>query len=150
QRYETERSNAGDTYDVSFNMGMPLFDKGFINVTIQKLFSNFTHQGGCDVRVCNGPDGSPITATSDLGFPLSVAQAMPFYPRINPIAGAAPQQQVTQGAINAGYDFTDSFSVYAFGTYSHRYGKGYENVRMPNRVMAPLGSNQPCSATNLN
>ena len=30
----------------------------------------------------------------------------------------------------------------------HRIGKAYENVRMPNRILASPGSNQPCSATN--
>ena len=127
---------------------MPLFDHGFVNVTVQKSFSNFTHNGGCDIRVCNG-DSSLITNPATLGFPLAVAQAMKDYPRINPIAGAAPQSQVTQAALNAGYDINDSFKVYAFGTYSHRWGKGYENVRMPNKVIARPGTSQPCSATNL-
>jgi len=150
QYYNGGKGENGDSYDMSLNLGMPLFDKGFVNVTIQKNFSNFTHQGGCDVRVCNGPDGSLITDPATLGFPLSVAQAMVDYPRINPIAGARPQQQVTQAALNAGYDFTDTFSVYGFGTYSHRVGKGFENVRMPNKVLANAGTSQPCSATNPN
>ena len=83
--------------------------------------------------------GSLVTDPAALGFPLSVAQGMVDYPRINPIAGAAPQQQITQGAVNMGYDFSDNFSVYAFGTLSHRVGKGYENVRMPNKVLANAG-----------
>ncbi|MGZ5921364.1 MAG: TonB-dependent receptor plug domain-containing protein [Rhizomicrobium sp.] len=149
QYYNGGKGENGDSYDMSFNMGMPLFDHGFVNVTVQKSFSNFTHNGGCDIRVCN-PDSSLITNPATLGFPLSVAQAMKDYPRINPIAGAAPQQQLTQAAVNAGYDINDSFKVYAFGTYSHRWGKGYENVRMPNKVLATPGTNQPCSATNPN
>ena len=28
----------GDQYDVSYNMGLPLFDKGFVNFTIDKQF----------------------------------------------------------------------------------------------------------------
>ena len=149
RRYDGRKGENGDSYDVSFNMGMPLFDKGFVNVTVQKTFSNFTRVAGCDIRVCNG-DGSLVTDPAALGFPLSVAQGMVDYPRINPIAGAAPQQQLTQGAVNMGYDFSDNFSVYGFGTVSHRVGKGYENVRMPNKVLANAGTSQPCSATNPN
>ena len=147
--YEGSKGERGDNYDMSFNLGMPLFDKGFVNFTIQKTFSDFTHNGGPDCRVaCQGPDGlGLLTDPAALGFPLSVAQAMKDYPRINPIDGN-PQQQLTQGAINMGYDFTDSFRIYAFGTYSHRWGKGYENVRMPNKVLATAGTSQPCSATN--
>ncbi len=99
RRYDGGKGENGDSYDVSFNMGMPLFDKGFVNVTVQKTFSNFTRVAGCDIRVCNG-DGSLVTDPAALGFPLSVAQGMVDYPRINPIAGAAPQQQITQGAVN--------------------------------------------------
>ncbi|HEY5085430.1 MAG TPA: TonB-dependent receptor plug domain-containing protein, partial [Rhizomicrobium sp.] len=31
----------GQKYDVSFNMGVPLFDKGFVNFTIDKQYENF-------------------------------------------------------------------------------------------------------------
>ncbi len=41
-------------------MGLPLFDKGFVNFTVEKSYGNFTQYGGCDERVCN-PDGSPTT-----------------------------------------------------------------------------------------
>ena len=51
-------------------------------------------------------------------------------------------------AINAGYDFDDHVQLYAFGTLSHRYGRGHENDRLPNQIIAMPGSNQPCSATN--
>src|ERR1700760_290982 len=49
--FEGGKSERGDNYNVSFNMGMPLFDRGFINVTVDKSFSDFTHLGGCDRRV---------------------------------------------------------------------------------------------------
>ena len=44
-------SNEGQSYDVAFNMGMPLFDKGFVNVTVDKKFHNFTQNGGPDNRL---------------------------------------------------------------------------------------------------
>jgi iron complex outermembrane recepter protein len=141
-------SGHGDSYDVSYNMGLPLFDHGFVNFTVQKQFSNFTQNGGCDIRVCNG-DSSLITDPAKLGFPLAVAQAMTKYPRVNPIFGN-PQVQLTQAEVNSEYAFSDSFKLYGFGTYSHKWGKGFENVRMPNKVIATPGSSQPCSAANPN
>jgi iron complex outermembrane receptor protein len=132
-------------------MGFPLFDKGFVNVTVEKSFSNFTHLGGCDRRVCSPVDGSLLTGVGTPPLvgdtPLSVLQGMKDYPRINQIVGS-PQIQITQGVVNAGYDISDNVSVYGFGTYSHKIGKGYENVRMPDKVIAAPGTNQPCSATN--
>src|SRR6202167_3301749 len=40
----------GSKYDVSYNMGLPLFDKGFVNFTIDKQYENFTQFGGADER----------------------------------------------------------------------------------------------------
>jgi iron complex outermembrane recepter protein len=136
----------GEQYDVSYNMGLPLFDKGFVNFTIEKSYNNYTQYGGCDERVCN-PDGSLITDPAALGFPLSVAQKMTNYPNINPILGN-PEFNLTQAAVNAGYDFSDNIHWYAFGTVAHRIGRSFENVRMPNKIIATPGSSQPCSATN--
>ena len=47
------------TYDVSYNMGLPLFDKGFVNFTVEKSFSNFTQYGGGDNRYLNA-QGNPV------------------------------------------------------------------------------------------
>ncbi len=40
----------GGKYDVTYNMGLPLFDKGFVNFTIDKQYESFTQYGGCDER----------------------------------------------------------------------------------------------------
>ncbi len=44
-------STEGETYDVSYNMGLPLFDKGFVNVTVDKNSHDFTQYGGSDARL---------------------------------------------------------------------------------------------------
>jgi iron complex outermembrane recepter protein len=137
--------SAGTSYDFSYNMGLPLFDKGFVNFTVEKGYGNFTQNGGPDSRLVDGPSNVPLT--TGLGFPLSVAQAMPGYPRTNPIIGN-PEYQLTQGALNAGYDFSDNVQLYSFGTISHRFAKSYENDRMPNQIIATPGSSQPCAAAN--
>ena len=144
--------SAGDKYDISYNMGLPLFDKGFVNFTVDKQFGGFTQYGGVDARVAGlGADGNTLQPGPLVNgdIPLAVARAIPGYPRINPIE-ANPEYQLTMAEINSGYDFSDSVSAYAFGTYGHKFGKGYENNRMPDKVIATAGSNQPCSATNPN
>ena len=137
----------GESVDVSFNMGMPLFDKGYVNVTLQKTYNNYTQYGGCDKRVCN-PDGSLIAGAIG-GVPNAVIKQMKNYPYINPILGN-PETNLTVAAVNAGYDFSDNLSIYATGTIGHRVGRAYENVRMPNRILATPGSSQPYSASNPN
>src|SRR3569832_2103674 len=40
----------GEKYSVAFNMGLPLFDKGFVNLTVEKQYYNFTQYAGADAR----------------------------------------------------------------------------------------------------
>ena len=141
----TGNSPVGDSVDMSFNMGLPLFDKGFVNVTVQKTYNNYTQYGGADKRVAN-PDGSLIAGAIG-GVPNAIIKQMQNYPYINPILGN-PETNLTVASVNAGYDVSDSVSIYATGTVGHRVGRAYENVRMPSRILATPGSSQPCSATN--
>ena len=150
------------TYDLSYNMGLPLFDKGFVNFTVEKSFSNFTQYGGGDNRYINA-QGNPVaqqTVTSvgangvanlspGNNIPNSFLPGVTGYPRSNAIDGS-PQQQLTMAEMNAGYDVSDSVQIYAFGTIGHKFAKSFENDRLPNQIIATAGSNQPCSATNLN
>ena len=153
----------GESYDLSFNLGLPLFDKGFVNLTVEKQFGNFTQYGGADNRMLNaqgvpvgqntvtgvGANGVATISARGNGIPNTLVTGTQGYPRTNPIDGN-PQYQNTMSALNAAYDFSDSFSIYAFGTYGHKTAKSFENDRLPNQIIATLGSNQPCSATNPN
>ncbi|MBN9553221.1 MAG: TonB-dependent receptor [Alphaproteobacteria bacterium] len=151
----------GDTYDVSLNIGFPLFDKGYLDLTLDKKYFGFTHMGGPDSRVITAdgatvPTGTVsatpnangvITCTGGNCIPLSTLQSMPDYPRINHQFSAAEMQLAT-ALVNLGYDFSDTVQFYGFGTYGHRFAKANQNVRLPNQVIAAPGSNQPCSAAN--
>ncbi|HEY4077529.1 MAG TPA: TonB-dependent receptor [Rhizomicrobium sp.] len=156
----------GEKYDISYNMGLPLFDKGFLNVTVDKSYQNFTQYGGADNRLINvgangvigpapqstvtsvGANGVANLSTVGNGVPTVFNAGITGYPRANAINGN-PELQMTLASVNAGYDFNDDVSIYAFGTFGHKFGKSYENVRVPNQVVATIGSNQPCSANNL-
>jgi iron complex outermembrane receptor protein len=140
----------GTKYDLSYNMGMPLFDKGFVNFTVEKQYGNLTQLDGVDIRIAGGgANGTGLQAGPLVNgdIPLAVAQKMAGYPFINPIDGA-PEYQLTQAEVNTAYDFSDNFQIYSFGTISHRAARAYENVRVPDRVITTPGSSQPCSATN--
>ncbi|HKD47578.1 MAG TPA: TonB-dependent receptor, partial [Rhizomicrobium sp.] len=150
----------GEKYDVSYNMGLPLFDKGFVNFTVDKQFENFTQYGGADERYVNNLNqpvaqqtvtsvGSNGVAnlSSGNGIPNSFLPGVTGYPRANAIQGN-PQFQNTTAELNSEYDFSDNLALYAFGTIGHKFGKSFENDRLPNQIIATMGSSQPCSATN--
>ena len=145
-------ASAGQKYDVAYNMGLPLFDKGFVNFTIDKQFGGFTQYGGADPRVAGqGPNGTGLQTGPLVNgdIPLAIAQKIPGYPRTNPINGN-PEYQTTMAEVNSAYDFSDNYEIYAFGTIAHKYGRSYENDRLPDKVLATPGSNQPCTAANPN
>jgi len=167
RRYNTQ----GDTYDYSINMGLPLFDKGYVNVTFDKQYSNFVQLGGPDSRLI-GADGVTEAQEGNIGvgatpgnntfianasgvvpcsggicIPLANRRGMRDYPRANH-ENSSPEINQTVISYNAGYDFSDDLQLYSFGTWGHRYGIGQENVRMPSQIIATPGSNQPCSPTN--
>jgi len=151
----------GAKYDVSYNMGLPLFDKGFVNFTIDKQYESFTQYGGADERMVNnlnalvpqntvtsvGTNGVANLSTLGNGIPGTLQPGQTGYPRTNSINGN-PEYQLTAAEVNSEYDFSDNFSVYAFGTIGHKFGKSFENFRLPNQIIATQGSSQPCSATN--
>jgi outer membrane receptor protein involved in Fe transport len=154
----------GERYDLSYNMGLPLFDKGFVNFTVEKQYNNFTQWGGADARYFTAQGTAvPQAVVSSVGANGVASLAAPVgnqipntflpfvigYPRANAIPGR-PEQQLTMGLINAGYDFSDNFSLYANGTIGHKFGQSMENDRLPNQIIATIGSNQPWSPTNLN
>ena len=164
----------GETYDMSLNLGLPLFDKGFVNITLDKKYGNFTRRSGSDTRYIGGPStgfaeapegriGFGATATTNtfavdpstgvvpcsngICIPLAARRAVPYYPNVNQTSGA-PEQQLFTAFVNAGYDVSDDVHLYAFGSWGHRFAKALQNYRTPLQLSAAPGSNQPCTAAN--
>src|SRR5258705_868732 len=73
------------------------------------------------------------------------AAADPDYPFVNHIVGD-PQSMLTTVTANMEYDLEPNLTLYANATYGERQAKAYENYRVPNRVIASPGSNQPFNA----
>ena len=124
--------NGGATGALSGNIGLPLGANGFLNLTAETRYHDFSHQGGADRRLFN-LDGS-LKASLD-PIVASGVQKAPDYPRVNHIYGD-PSSNVYNGFYNAGYDLGGGVSLYSFGSYSHRKASGYENYRLPSKVIA--------------
>jgi iron complex outermembrane receptor protein len=155
----------GETMDLTGNIGLPLFDKGYVNITLDKKQQDFSNFGGNDPRYINAqgqpvPVGTVGTAPNAAGIiacsggnciptsgPYAVANDF-HYPRTNLIDGNG-EMQLQTGMMQAGYNFTDDIELYFDGTIGQRISYSHQNVRLPTQVIASPGSNQPCSATNL-
>ncbi|HWY64389.1 MAG TPA: TonB-dependent receptor, partial [Rhizomicrobium sp.] len=154
----------GATFDISGNIGLPLLDKGYVNISASKQEHDFTHLGGADSRYINAqgqpaPTGNVGAVPNAAGIiPCSGGVCIPTtgpyaitnnfnYPRTNLITGDG-EYQLQMASVEAGYSFTDDLEVYFEGTVASRTGKSNQNVRLPTQVIASPGSSAACSATN--
>jgi iron complex outermembrane receptor protein len=125
-------SNGGATGAFSANIGLPIGDKGFINLTAETRYHDFSHQGGADRRLFN-LDGT-VKAGIDPVDAAGVRGALDF-PRVNHIYGDA-SSNLYNGFYNSGYDLGEGLELYSFGSYSHRKASAFENYRLPTKVIA--------------
>ncbi len=124
-------NTGGETYAGTAHIGLKVGAAGFFDVTGFYRFNDFTQVGGVDRRVS--------TPTNALQTSLSPAQAalyagIPGYPYTNKINGNA-QSYLSTVNYNTGYDF-GGLKVYSFGSYARRVASAYENLRVPDRVIA--------------
>jgi len=122
-------SGQGAAADVSVNYGFNLFDKGFLNVTFEERYHDFSTLGIGDRRVTD----SSGAALPGLAFPTSNVTKDPDFPHVNRLNGD-PEFNLYNGFFNAGYNLTNDIEVYAFGNYSYRSAQHYENYRVPTKV----------------
>lgn len=122
----------GETASTALNMGFKLGERGFVNVTGEYKFHNYTQRGGCEYRYFT-PDCKVSATFKGIGSePYSVIKAgllaNPFYPQVNNIVGDA-KYSLYNITMNAGYELSDSVEAYAFGSYGNRVSSAYENYR---------------------
>ena len=142
----------GLTTDLTGNIGFPIGDKGYINVTGETKFQGNSFRGDIDPRVVNlngstpvaGGFGSPVVA-GNLSASGSVVKfptlsQFPNYPYSNRIAGDG-QTQLDALFYNAGYDLTPDIQLYSFGSAGYKDGRAYENYRLSNVVVGPAPAN---------
>ncbi len=121
----------GETYAGTIHLATAIGDAGFVNVTAFHRYNDFTIVGGLDRRVTD--------TEGNLRANLSAAQKALYvnidnFPYVNKINGNA-RSRLTNLQYNSGYDF-GGVELYSFGTYSRRNSSAYENLRVPDRVIA--------------
>lgn len=127
QNYQT----GGGTVAATLHLATKLGDNGFINLTGFYRYHDFTQVGGLDRRVTD-PSGNLLSTLSTAQQALY--RNIPGYPYVNRINGDA-KSNLTNLQYNSGYNFGD-VEVYSFGSYSRRIASAYENLRVPDRIIA--------------
>ena len=123
--------SGGGTIAGTLHLATKLGENGFVNLTGFYRHHDFSQVGGLDRRVTD-PSGAFLGT-------LSAAQKAAYatiskFPYVNRINGDA-KSDLTNIQYNAGYNF-GGVEVYSFGTYSRRIASAYENLRVPDRVIA--------------
>jgi iron complex outermembrane receptor protein len=121
----------GDTGAFSINKGFDLGPKGFVNVTLEERYHDFSRQGGADFRLFN-PNGTLRSSDSAID---AGAVNQSGSPKLNNIYGDT-NSNIYNGLFNAGYELTDNIQAYAFGSYGNRVASAFENYRVPSKVTA--------------
>jgi iron complex outermembrane receptor protein len=119
----------GPSASVWVNHGFNINDKGFVSVTLEERYHDFSTLGIGDRRLTN----SNGTVLPGLTFPNSNVTKDPDFPYVNRLNGD-PEFNLYNGFLNAGYNITNDIEVYAFGNYSYRSAQHYENYRVPAKV----------------
>jgi len=110
----------GDNFIVSGNIGLPLGDSGFINLTGEVTDSDFTSRGeqtSAAVAFAADPANAAFAAAVDLTSPLQEY--------------GAPNSSATRFFVNAGYDISGTTTWYGFANYSDGEGDGDFYYRSP-------------------
>ncbi len=135
----------GQTFSTGLNFGVKLPGDGFLNITSEYKFHDFSQRGGADYRFFNA-DGTLAktlrgnVAGKDYNQVIAGIQANPFYPNVNTINGDA-HYTLWNTFVNAGAHVSDSVEAYLFGNVGVRRARSYENYRAATVVSGtPKGS----------
>jgi len=110
----------GDNLTISANIGLPLGQSGFINITGEFTDTEFTSRGeqtSAAVAYAADPANPEFAAAVDLSSPLQEY--------------GSPNSDATRLFVNAGYDISGSMSWYGFANYSDGSGDGDFYYRSP-------------------
>jgi iron complex outermembrane receptor protein len=120
----------GETAAISLNRGFTLGEKGYLNVTLEQKYHNYSQQGGVDVRYFNPATGALLPGLD----PVVAAgvQKAPGTPNVNHIIGD-PRYTLYNAYFSAGYDLGWA-QLYANGNYGQRNSSAFENYRSGARV----------------
>ncbi len=125
----------GDTADVTMNLGLAPIENSYLNLSFQSRYHDYSFRGDVDPRVTNTTFNTNSSSRLSRYPQISTA---PGYPYLNRITGDA-EYRLNIGGYNFGMDI-GKLKFYSFGTYGDKYASGYQNYRVPNRVVGRDGS----------
>lgn len=114
----------GDGKDVNLegNIGLPLGEKGFVNLSGQWMHGDRTIRARQFVS----------TTFNAIDYFNQNPQLKPLVNLSQPLQRTGkPIEDAYRFVVNSGYDLTDNSQLYAFGNYSHSKGKAAANYRFP-------------------
>ncbi|MEO6225788.1 MAG: TonB-dependent receptor plug domain-containing protein, partial [Sphingomicrobium sp.] len=113
----------GDTIGAAANIGLPLGANGFVNVTGETRFHDYSNAGGPDARVEQAIASGAHPEWS----------ALAGYPYVNRVFGDARYTLHLLSA-NAGYRMSSGTELYGFASYGRKEAGGWANFRLPTRL----------------
>jgi len=122
----------GETIGATGNAGVSLGGNGFINLSAETRFHDYSNAGGRDARVERAIASGEHPEWANL----------PRYPLLNRVFGDA-RYTLHLLSLNSGYDLGGGTQGYAFGTYGYKSAGGWANFRLPTRLpqLYPKGFN---------
>ena len=121
----------GLTADYTGNVGLGANSPGYLNLTNEVRFHDFSNRGGPDQRVVQAVESGAEPSWANLQD----------YPYVNKIFGDA-RYDLSLISANAGYDLGGA-QLYAFGTWGLKNAGGWANFRVPTKLpqLYPVGFN---------
>jgi len=121
----------GKTGSWSINKGLSLGESGYLNLTVEQTYHDYSQRGGPDARFYTA-GGNLLPGLSTLNA-AGLGGALDS-PNVNHQFGD-PRYNLYKGFFNAGYDLGGNVELYSFGSYAHRVASAYENYRAPDIVV---------------
>ena len=113
----------GETYGATGNIGIPLGKDGFLNLTAEHRFHDYSNAGGPDQRVVRAVESGAHPEWAQLDD----------YPFVNRVFGDARNRLFLLSA-NAALPLSEAAQLYAFGSIGQKKAGGWANFRLPTRL----------------
>ena len=122
----------GATGELEGEMGFGEGSRGYLSLTADARFHDYSNRGGPDQRVVQAVQSGADPSWANLAG----------YPFVNMIFGDARYEQALLSA-NFGYELGGGAEIYGFATYGRKHAGGWANFRLPSKLpqLYPLGFN---------
>ncbi len=122
------RNHDGQSYQIAGNVGLPLGDRGFVNLTGEYNDDGGTSRGVTRVTALRFAQNNP-----------GLANQIPNYPGPAQIWGSSPSHGY-KAVVNAGYDVTDTSKLYLFANFARTTTNESFNYRASQGVTGAVDS----------